>query len=218
MNFLNKLSYSTIARVQILAIIVMIVIVAIIFNPSNANAQVVKYRWPMGSATTIQNYFDRNTSASYYRYDCAVIGGYNGHTGTDTGASYGTPIYAAASGELYSRNNSCTADGPNNVDPMCGGRFGNHVRIKHTDSKVTIYAHMKYNSPAFNQSLLCTNSPGTKIGEVGSSGESTYNHLHFELWSNTSIGTKIDPFSGSCSQTTSYWVNQNNGAPARVCQ
>jgi murein DD-endopeptidase MepM/ murein hydrolase activator NlpD len=83
---------------------------------------------------------------------------------------------------------------------------------------VTIYAHMKYNSPVFEQSLLCTTSPGTKIGEVGSSGRSTYYHLHFELWNSTGGSVRIDPFSGNCSQGTSYWVNQNNGAPTTACQ
>lgn len=193
-------------------------IVFFLLLPVAAHAQVVKYRWPLGSATSIQNYFDHNTSASYYRYDCTATGGYNGHTGTDTGSSYGTAIYAAASGALYYRNNSCPLDGPSNTSPGCGSGYGNHLRIQHTDSKVSIYGHMKYNSPVYTQSLLCSNSPGTEIGEVGSSGNSTYYHLHFELWSNTSIGTRIDPFSGSCSQTTSYWVNQNGGSPTRVCQ
>ncbi len=216
MNFLN--TFSSIHIIKLSAIVFAIMTSLLLVAPLTVDAQVVKYRWPMGSATAIQNYFDRNTSAAYYRYDCAVIGGYNGHTGTDTGASYGTPIYAAANGSLYSRINSCALDTANNAQPGCAGGFGNHVRIQHTDSKVTIYAHMKYNSPAFTQSLLCTNSPGTKVGEVGSSGRSTYNHLHFEIWSSTSIGTRIDPFSGSCSQTTSYWVNQNGGAPTSVCQ
>lgn len=216
MNLQNK--FFSFSASYIFLLVVASLAFTIMVAPGETSAQTVKYRWPMGSATTIQNYYDRNTTASYYRYDCAVVGGYNGHRGVDTGASYGTPIYAAASGALYSRNNSCTADGPNNSDQSCGGSFGNHVRIQHTDSRVTIYAHMKYNSPAFTQSLICTNSPGTKVGEVGSSGQSTYNHLHFELWSSTAATTRLDPFSGSCSQTTSYWVNQNGGAPTRVCQ
>lgn len=185
--------------------------------PTVAHAQ-VKYRWPLGSQTAIQNYYDQNTSASYYRYDCAAIGGYNGHRGTDTGASYGAAIYAGASGSLYQRNDLCPFDGPNNADQSCGGGYGNHVRIQHTDSRVTIYAHMKYGSPAWGQSLLCTNNPGTKVGAVGSSGRSTYYHLHFELWSNSSATARIDPFSGACSQATSYWVNQNGGSPTTACK
>ncbi len=206
------------ARVYVISLVVSLLIAGslttIVANPAKANAT-VKYRWPLGSQTTIQNWFDHNPSAgSYYRYDCSSTGGYDGHQGTDTGASYGTSIYAGAQGGLYYRVNSCPADGPNNSDPGCGGGFGNHVRVQDSDGRVSVYAHMKYGSPAQYSSLSCS----TKVGEVGASGQASYYHLHFELWSDQYKSSVIDPFSGNCSQATSYWVNQNGGSPTTQCQ
>lgn len=186
---------------------------ALVINPARANAT-VEYRWPLGSQTTIQNWVDHNTNAgSYYRYDCTSTGGYDGHQGTDTGASYGTAIYGGAQGGLYYRIDGC-ADAPNNGTPSCGGGFGNHVRVQDSDGHVAIYAHMKNGSPAYYASLTC----GATVGQVGASGEATYYHLHFEMWSDQYKSSIIDPFAGSCSQATSYWVNQNSGSPTTQCQ
>lgn len=200
---------------HLIAIVLLVSSLAVLSaNPAEANAA-AKYRWPLGSQTTIQNWVDHNPNAgSYYRYDCTSTGGYDGHQGTDTGASYGTAIYNGAQGGLYYRINSCPADGPNNTDPGCGGGFGNHVRIQDSDGHVAVYAHMKYGSPAYYASLLC----GATVGQVGASGDATYYHLHFEMWSDQYKSSIIDPFAGSCSQSTSYWVNQNGGSPTTQCQ
>ncbi|MHB8860722.1 MAG: M23 family metallopeptidase [Minisyncoccota bacterium] len=184
----------------------------IVVSPARANAA-VKYRWPLGSQTTIQNWVDHNPNVgSYYRYDCTSTGGYDGHQGTDTGASYGTAIYAGAQGGLYYRIDGC-ADTPNS-SPDCAYGLGNHVRIQDADGHVAVYAHMKNGSPAYYATWLC----GGKIGEVGASGLANYYHLHFEMWSDQYKSSIIDPFAGNCSQATSYWVNQNGGLPTTQCQ
>lgn len=175
---------------------------------------VVKYRLPLATYSSISAWYDHDSTSSERRYDGYTAWNYplNIHNGTDFPKSLGTAIYSGAHGELYYRIDNCPNAG--SITSTCGGSFGNQVRIKHLDNKVTVYAHMKLGTPAWPQSLLC----GAKVGEVGSSGASTGNHLHFELWSSTSIGTRIDPFSGTYSQTTSYWVNQNSGAPTTACQ
>ncbi|MBI5913704.1 M23 family metallopeptidase [Candidatus Azambacteria bacterium] len=179
------------------------------FQTATAEAQ-VKYRLPLSSNPGINAWFDHDSGSGFKRYDCSTSGGYNGHEGTDFSTYLGRPIYAGAHGSLYYRYDNCANSGSSG----CGGGFGNHVRIEHTDSKVTIYAHMKSGTPAWYQSLLCS----AQVGEVASSGDSSGNHLHFEIWNSTSGSYSTDPFSGSCSQVTSYWVNQNNGSPTTQCQ
>ena len=85
------------------------------------------------------------------------------HTGVDILATYGTPIYAAAGGEV-------TAAGP---------AIGFGIRVEVTDSYglVGIYAHMSEVSVALGQRV----QQGDKVGLVGSTGYSIGPHLHFQL-------------------------------------
>lgn len=179
--------------------------------PVWVNAQ-VKYRHPLSSSTYVSYWYDHDsTSGKFKKYTCSTSGGYDTHKGSDFPASLGSSIYSGAAGELYYRKDGCKST----PDPLCGSGFGNHVRIKHTDGRVSIYAHMKNGTPAWQQSTLCS----AKIGEVACSGRCDGNHVHFELWSNTSAGSRIDPFAGSCSQTTSYWVSLNtSNLPKTSCQ
>jgi murein DD-endopeptidase MepM/ murein hydrolase activator NlpD len=89
------------------------------------------------------------------------------HKGIDIAAPIGTPIMAAAPGEvIFAGWNS--------------GGFGNLVKIKHADGSVTVYAH--------NSKILVsqgqTVEQGEQISEMGSTGFSTGPHLHFEIHSN----------------------------------
>lgn len=169
------------------------------------------FRLPMSSNPGYYGWYDHNSGAGMTRYDCGTGYNYNGHNGTDFAAGMGTALYAGASGSLYYRVDGCSDSG---ADQSCGGGYGNHVRIEHpSDSKVSIYAHMKNGTPAWYQSLNC----GASIGQSGNSGTSSTAHLHFELWSNRSAGSRIDFFGGSCSGS-SYWVNQNGGWPTTMCQ
>ena len=56
--------------------------------------------------------------------------------------------------------------------------YGNYVVIDHHDGTMTLYAHMQSRSVSSGQSV----SQGQQIGLVGSTGNSTGNHLHFEVW------------------------------------
>ena len=94
------------------------------------------------------------------------------HTGQDFSATAGTPILAAADGIVIS-----TGD---------GGPYGNLTQIQHPDDVQTWYAH---------QSVISTQvgavvKAGQVIGAVGSTGNSTGPHLHFEVRVG---GAQIDP-------------------------
>ncbi|WP_410502510.1 M23 family metallopeptidase [Exiguobacterium acetylicum] len=92
--------------------------------------------------------------------------GYTFHNGVDFSGSVGSPIVAAAAGTVI------TASG--------GGPYGNHVMISHfLDGQVytTVYAHMSSLSVHAGQTV----SQGQQIGTLGSTGNSTGPHLHFEL-------------------------------------
>lgn len=101
-----------------------------------------------------------------------VSGIYKRHTGTDIGASYGAEIVAANSGTV-------TLAGWNSG-------YGNCVIIDHGGGKATLYGHMS----AYSVSQGQTVSKGQRIGSVGSTGNSTGPHLHFEVLIN---GVAVDP-------------------------
>lgn len=97
----------------------------------------------------------------------------NNHKGIDIGAPKGTPIYAAASGTvIYSGNRN---DG-----------YGNYIILNNGNGITTYYAHCSELLASLGQHV----EQGQLIGKVGSTGNSTGNHLHFEVRVN---GTAQNP-------------------------
>ena len=92
------------------------------------------------------------------------------HSGTDIGAPGGTPILAAADG---------TVTIANAIDSW-GGGYGYHIKISHNDTFDTLYAHCSSICVTVGQEV----KQGEVIGYVGTTGNSTGNHLHFEVWQN----------------------------------
>jgi murein DD-endopeptidase MepM/ murein hydrolase activator NlpD len=167
-------------------------------------------------------YRDNNRTVGQIRdYKCGLHT-YDQHQGTDFRASVGTQVYSAASGGAYQTYNLCTTYG--SLTSTCGpGLYGNQVRIDHAGSNYndgkglsTIYAHLEKGTVIGPSSLLCA----TKIGKTGSSGKSSGPHLHFEVRTDgMTASTAVDPFSGSCSQSASYWVGiDTSGRPKTTCQ
>ena len=102
------------------------------------------------------------------------IDGYNKmHRGTDFAAPMGTPIMASGSGVITRSR-------------WCGGG-GNCVKIKHNSTYETIYAHMQSFARGIKEGLRV--KQGQIIGYVGSTGNSTGPHLHYEVVEN---GKKIN--------------------------
>lgn len=100
-----------------------------------------------------------------YVYISSYYGMRNGkmHTGVDFAAAKGTPILAWKSGTV---TKACYSGG-----------YGNFIIIKHNDGTVSRYAHLS----GYNCSVGDSVSTGETIGFVGSTGNSTGNHLHFEI-------------------------------------
>lgn len=118
--------------------------------------------WPLPQTFSISSPFG-------YRED-PFTGEIDYHNGTDIAAPNGTQILAAAAG---------TVTIANGIDSW-GGSYGYHIKIDHGGGLETLYAHC---------SAICV-TPGQQvqqgevIGFVGSTGNSTGNHLHFEVWVN----------------------------------
>jgi murein DD-endopeptidase MepM/ murein hydrolase activator NlpD len=98
------------------------------------------------------------------------------HTGVDLAARTGTPIYAAGDGTIqYYKWQS---------------GYGNKVEISHVNGYETAYGHMSRYAEGL--SVGSQVRQGQVIGYVGSTGQSTGPHLHFEILIN---GNLVDPLS-----------------------
>ena len=100
-----------------------------------------------------------------------------GHRGTDIPAPEGTPILAAHSGTVL-------VSGWND-------NYGNQVLLDNGAGLSTRYAHMTQTSVTAGEAVTA----GQVIGYVGSTGDSTGNHLHFEVMQG---GIRVDPLSLVC--------------------
>ena len=116
--------------------------------------------WPLPGVTYISDHF----------------GGARGHKGMDIAGPWGTPIVAAADGQVIEAN----------ATDSWGYSWGYYVLIYHNGTYSTRYAHMSSIAVSAGQYV----EQGQLIGYVGSTGESSGNHLHFEVYEN---GTRVNP-------------------------
>jgi murein DD-endopeptidase MepM/ murein hydrolase activator NlpD len=101
-----------------------------------------------------------------------ITGNIRLHEGMDLAAPEGTEVYAAGDGVV-------TETGE---DPV----YGRYVIIKHGENWATLYGHLQQIDTVLRREVRS----GTLIGRVGSTGQSTGPHLHFELRRN---GQARDP-------------------------
>jgi murein DD-endopeptidase MepM/ murein hydrolase activator NlpD len=120
--------------------------------------------WPV--AGHITSYFG-------YRYH-PILHFSRFHAGLDFGASWGSPIVAAADGQV--------------IGAGWAGGYGRQVRIAHGGGVMTSYSHMSEIVAAPGSFVHA----GQLIGYVGSSGLSTGPHLHYEVRQN---GVAVNPLS-----------------------
>ena len=133
-----------------------------IVNPNTDWVGTSIFQWPLPQSYTITSWFG-------YRED-PFTGEIAYHSGTDIAAPEGTPILAAADG---------TVTIANAIDSW-GGGYGYHIKVKHNDTYDTLYAHCSSICVTVGQEV----KQGEVIGYVGITGNSTGNHLHFEVWQN----------------------------------
>jgi murein DD-endopeptidase MepM/ murein hydrolase activator NlpD len=103
-----------------------------------------------------------------------VLGYSRMHKGTDFAAPRGTPIYAGGSGKVEIAGRK--------------GGYGNYIRIRHSNTYSTAYAHMHKFAKGMKPGARVRQ--GQVIGYVGTTGRSTGNHLHYEVLKN---GKQINP-------------------------
>lgn len=149
--------------------------------PSSVENYNQMFRIPVGESVTPElpplsspdRYLPSGSSSQFDGYIWPSVGvissGYGWrwgrmHRGIDIAGPIGTPIVAAAAGEVVFAGWS-------------SGGYGNLVEVKHGDGSVTLYAH--------NNKILVRRGQwveqGEQIAEMGSTGYSTGPHLHFEI-------------------------------------
>lgn len=135
-------------------------------------------RWPLDSS--------HKRITTYFGYD-GWRGGNHGGIDICDSAIVGAPIYAAQSGYVVTVSNTCTHnEGKQGWTCGCGGNYGNYIIIDHGGTLATLYGHCQAIYVYQGQFV----EKGDVIGEVGSTGWSTWWHLHFETRVN---GTRVDP-------------------------
>lgn len=144
-------------------------------KPSGGNNTQTKPQPPVVSGS---GYFTHpcpgmSYQSSYFGEVRQGIGDSRPHKGHDYAAPAGTPIYAAAAGTVLVAGYSNSA--------------GNWVVIDHGGGLVTKYMHM-CSRPYVSAGQQVTK--GQHIGGVGTTGQSTGNHLHFQVEEN---GVAVNP-------------------------
>jgi murein DD-endopeptidase MepM/ murein hydrolase activator NlpD len=126
------------------------------------------FQFPLQSYVETQPFGCTNVSIEAATPGCP--GGF--HTGLDLADPQGTPIAAAAAGIAYPFQDT--------------QRYGNHVIVVQPGGYETVYGHMVRTDVAWGQPV----QPGELIGFVGTTGNSTGPHLHFEV---RFAGVPVDP-------------------------
>jgi murein DD-endopeptidase MepM/ murein hydrolase activator NlpD len=127
------------------------------YNPNQQGS--VRFIWPVPGSTITQLF-----GPSSYDFE-PPYGSYpHFHTGIDLADAQGSPVYAAGDGIVVA------------VDQSDVG-YGNHIIIAHDQHTLTLYGHLETMGVKVGDSV----KQGQLIGLVGSTGNSTGPHTHFEI-------------------------------------
>lgn len=129
------------------------------------------WRWPTRSGYRITSYYG-------WRLD-PFSGRRTFHNGLDiSGTGYGSPIYATNNGTV--------------IQAGYRNDYGYYVVINHNNGYSSLYGHMS--RIASSTKVGVTVARGQTIGYVGSTGQSTGPHVHFEIWRGIPFtGTRLNP-------------------------
>lgn len=139
-----------------------------------------------GTTTKLAVSAPKTNYVGYYSHPvpgAIVTQSLHGYNGVDFGAGYGTPVRASASGVVITSK-----------EGGWNGGYGNLIVISHSNGTQTLYSHMSSNSVFVGQKV----EAGQAIGYIGSTGNSTGNHLHFEVrgaknpWGACAVGGRCD--------------------------
>lgn len=129
--------------------------------------------WPVPSRAASSS----SLSSGYVSRNRPIGSGSEFHTGYDIPASYGSAVVAAEAGTVIY------------AGWMSG--YGNTIMINHGNGLVTLYGH----NSSLTVSKGDTVSRGQQVAKIGSTGNSTGNHCHFEVRINGSH-TNPEPYLG----------------------
>jgi murein DD-endopeptidase MepM/ murein hydrolase activator NlpD len=124
-----------------------------------------KLLWPIPHATVSQGF-----GPTAYAFEAAYAGFAHFHTGIDLSVPLGTPVFAAADGVVVLARSMTDTAGA-----LVG--YGNCVIIQHDAGLKTLYGHLLVIGVKEGDQV----KRGQLIGLVGSTGNSTGPHLHFEV-------------------------------------
>lgn len=132
-------------------------------------------RWEVMRNIPIFNPLDNwNLTSGFGMRRSPTSGFFEFHDGIDLANATGTPIYASAPGKVIKLVYS-------NVG------YGNYLVLEHEYGFRTLYAHCSKIFVKYGQTV----EAGQKIAEVGTTGNVTGPHLHYEIW--IGEGNKVDP-------------------------
>lgn len=173
-----------------------------------SNSQAQTQTWPkfaqpiqcsLGEDCYILRYVDRDPGPGYVDVGCGRMTD-DGHSGTDFGIpdewamKQGVPVLAAAPGRVLrvrdgveDRRITSQAE----LEAIEGMNCGNGMVIDHGEGWETQYCHLRQGSVAVQPGTEV--KTGTRLGMVGSSGESSFPHVHLTV---RYQGNVVDPFVG----------------------
>jgi len=135
------------------------------YNPQGQSAKKFLMKTPVDGARLSSGFGFRKHPISGYRKK---------HKGTDFAAPRGTPVMAAGNGTVERASRF--------------GGFGKYIRIRHANGYKTAYAHLNGYAKGIRAGARV--KQGQIIGYVGSTGNSTGPHLHYEVHQN---GVAVNP-------------------------
>ena len=148
-------------------------------------------------------YADLDPTSGIHDFRCTPFT-YDGHDATDAclrsfgEMDVGMPIFAAGDGRVIAVD-----DGHPDRNTAGNLQPNNYVVIDHGNGRVCYYWHMRRGSVLVAPKQLVR--AGDQIGMCGSSGHSSFPHLHFSVYEN---GVPVEPHSGACQPSTTRWLWQ----------
>lgn len=176
---------------MIIGVIILVVVLSLLTRSADAQPP-THLPWAAGQTylVTQGNSGPYSHNTTYTRY------------GWDFGLPYGAEVRAAAGGSVRSVFNSCVQG-----VTSCNGGWGNSVVVCYADATCSRYAHLA--SVSVSAGVVVTQSQ--PIGKVGSTGNSTAAHLHYQLESTAGVSLGSSFVEAGIPAAGSWVTSRNSG-------